>query len=89
MRRRVCTMVEAHGGFVEVYVATSLEVCKVEDRKGLCAKTRTGLIKEFAGIRDPNKAPEHAELVIDTCDCTPLEAELTIVTRRESEGFTR
>lgn len=88
-RRKVREMVEAHGGFVEVYVATSLEACEARDRKGLYAKARAGLIKEFTGISDPYEAPEHAELVIDTCDCTPLEAAQMIVTRLESEGFIR
>lgn len=88
-RRKVREMVEAHGGFLEVYVATSLAACEARDRKGLYGKARAGLIKEFTGISDPYEAPEHAELVIDTCDCTPLEAAQMIVTRLESEGFIR
>ena len=46
-RRKVREMVEAHGGFVEVYVSTSLAACEARDRKGLYAKARAGLIKEF------------------------------------------
>lgn len=88
-RRKVREMVEAHGGFVEVHVSTSLEACEARDRKGLYAKARAGLIKEFTGISDPYEAPENAELVIDTCDCTPLEAAQMIVTRLENEGFIR
>jgi sulfate adenylyltransferase len=88
-RRKVRAMVEAHGGFVEVHVATPLETCESRDRKGLYAKARAGLIKEFTGISDPYEAPEHAELVIDTCDCTPLEAAQMIITRLEAEGFIR
>lgn len=88
-RRKVRAMVEAHGGFVEVHAATSLEICESRDRKGLYAKARAGLIKEFTGISDPYEAPEHAELVIDTCDCTPLEAAQMIITRLEAEGFIR
>ena len=34
-RRRVREMVEATGGFVEIHVATPLEVCESRDRKGL------------------------------------------------------
>ena len=88
-RRKVREMVEANGGFVEVYVSTSLAACEARDRKGLYAKARAGLIKEFTGISDPYEAPENAELVIDTADCTPLEAAQMIVTRLESEGFIR
>jgi sulfate adenylyltransferase len=88
-RRKVRAMVEAHGGFVEVHVATPLAACESRDRKGLYAKARAGLIKEFTGISDPYEAPEQAELVIDTCDCTPLEAAQMIITRLEAEGFIR
>lgn len=88
-RRKVRAMIEAHGGFVEVHVATPLETCESRDRKGLYAKARAGLIKEFTGISDPYEAPEHAELVIDTRECTPIEAAQTIITRLESEGFIR
>jgi sulfate adenylyltransferase len=88
-RRKVRAMVEAHGGFIEVHAATPLAICEARDRKGLYAKARAGLIKEFTGISDPYEAPAHAELVIDTCDCTPLEAAQMIITRLEAEGFIR
>jgi sulfate adenylyltransferase len=88
-RRKVRAMVEAHGGFIEVHAATPLETCEARDRKGLYAKARAGLIKEFTGISDPYEAPERAELVIDTRECTPLEAAQMIITRLESEGFIR
>lgn len=88
-RRKVRAMVEAHGGFFEVHVATPLATCEGRDRKGLYAKARAGIIKEFTGISDPYEAPEHAELVIDTRECTPLEAAQMIITRLESEGFVR
>ena len=51
-------MIEPLGGFVEIHVATPLEVCEARDRKGLYAKARAGLIKEFTGIDDPYEAPE-------------------------------
>lgn len=86
-RRKVRRMVEEHGGFFEVHVATPLETCESRDRKGLYAKARAGVIKEFTGISDPYEAPQGAELVIDTRDCTPMEAAQMIVTRLESDGF--
>jgi sulfate adenylyltransferase len=88
-RRKVRSMIEDHGGFIEVHVATPLETCESRDRKGLYAKARAGLIKEFTGISDPYEAPEQAELVIDTRDWTPLEAAQMIITRLESDGFIR
>ena len=43
-------MIEPLGGFIEVHVATPLEVCETRDRKGLYAKARAGILKEFTGI---------------------------------------
>ena len=43
----------------------------MRDRKGLYAKVRDGIIKEFTGISDPYEPPEDAEIVIDTTDLTP------------------
>ncbi|MEX1082076.1 MAG: bifunctional sulfate adenylyltransferase/adenylylsulfate kinase, partial [Halofilum sp. (in: g-proteobacteria)] len=37
-RRAVREMVEEHGGFIEVHVATPLDVCEERDRKGLYAR---------------------------------------------------
>ena len=60
--------------FIEVYVKASLEVCEKRDLKGLYAKARAGLIKEFTGIDAPYEAPEHADLVLDTTSKTPEES---------------
>src|SRR6188768_2068837 len=61
-------------GFIEVFVATSLEECERRDIKGLYAKARSGEIKEFTGISDPYEPPENAELVIETENQTPEES---------------
>jgi sulfate adenylyltransferase len=82
-------MVEPLGGFVEVHVATPLEVCEQRDRKGLYAKARAGLIKEFTGISDPYEAPEEPELRIDTGELTPDLAAHRILVKLESLGFIR
>ncbi len=86
-RAEVRRMISECGGFFEVYVSTPLEVCEARDRKGLYAKARAGLIKEFTGISDPYEAPPHPELIIDTKDCTPLEAAAAVLNRLETEGF--
>lgn len=88
-RRFVREMNEAVGGFVEVHVATSVEVCEQRDRKGLYAKARAGIIKEFTGISDPYEVPENAELVIDTADLSPDLAAHRIIVKLESLGFMR
>lgn len=64
-RARARTLVEP-GDFFEIHCAADLEVCEERDTKGLYAKARAGVIKEFTGISSPYEAPEHPELRIDT-----------------------
>jgi sulfate adenylyltransferase len=86
-RRAVRDMIEPWGGFVEVHVATSVEVCESRDRKGLYAKARAGLIPEFTGVSDPYEVPARPELAIDTALCSVEEAVQTVVLKLEHEGF--
>ena len=88
-RRRVREMIEPHGGFIEIHVATPLEVCEQRDRKGLYAKARAGLIKGFTGISDPYEVPENAEMSVDTSNLTPDLVAHRIVIKLESAGFIR
>ncbi len=80
-------MVEPAGGFVLVHVATPLEVCEARDRKGLYAKARAGVVKEFTGISDPYEPPADAEVVLDTTQLTPAEAAQEILSHLEREGL--
>jgi sulfate adenylyltransferase len=86
-RKDVRAMIEPVGGFILVHAATSIEVCEGRDRKGLYAKARAGIVKEFTGISDPYEAPSDAELVIDTEGLTPAEAAQQILLYLEGEGF--
>lgn len=88
-RRKVRDMIAPVGGFIEVHVATSLETCEARDRKGLYAKARAGIIKEFTGISDPYEAPENAEMVIKTEEMSPDLAAQRILVKLESLGFIR
>ena len=88
-RRQVRETIGAVGGFVEVFVSTSLEVCESRDRKGLYAKARAGIIKGFTGIDDPYEAPENAEIVIDTAELTPDLAAHRILITLEKLGYIR
>ena len=71
-REEARRLVEEHGRFVLVHLATPLEVCEQRDVKGLYAKARAGEIREFTGVSDPYEPPARAEVVIDT-SVTPLE----------------
>jgi sulfate adenylyltransferase len=86
-RKEVRQMIEPRGGFVLIYVATPIEVCEERDRKGLYAKARAGILKEFTGVSDPYERPVDAELVIDTTGVTPAEAAQQIILHLEREGF--
>jgi sulfate adenylyltransferase len=82
-------MIEPLGGFLEVFVDTPIEVCEQRDRKGLYAKARAGIIKEFTGISDPYEAPADPEVRIDTLELSPDLAAHRILVKLESMGFIR
>jgi sulfate adenylyltransferase len=88
-RRIVRETIAPYGGFIEIHVATPVEVCEQRDRKGLYAKARAGIIKEFTGISDPYEVPEHAEMVINTTEISPDLAAHRIIVKLESMGFIR
>jgi len=87
VRKAVRQMVEPFGGFVLVHIATPLEVCEQRDRKGLYAKARAGIVKEFTGISDPYEIPTDAEVTINTAEVTPEEAAQEIILHLEQQGF--
>jgi len=87
VRKEVRAMIEPSGGFVLVHISTPLEVCEQRDRKGLYAKARAGILKEFTGVSDPYESPHDAELVIDTTQLQPEEAAQEIILHLEREGF--
>jgi sulfate adenylyltransferase len=87
VRKQNRALIEPLGGYVLVHVATPLEVCEQRDRKGLYAKARAGIIKEFTGISDPYEEPDDADLVIDTTDTSPDEAANAVILHLEHLGF--
>ena len=87
VRKEVRATVEPHGGFVLVYLSTGLAVCEARDRKGLYAKARAGIVKEFTGISDPYEVPADAEIVLDTSELTPEQAAQEIFSHLKREGF--
>jgi sulfate adenylyltransferase len=87
VRRRNRELISSVGGYVLVHVSTPLDVCERRDRKGLYAKARAGIIKEFTGISDPYEIPDDADLSIDTSDITPEEAAQQIFLHLEREGY--
>ena len=83
-------MIEPVGGFILVHIATPVEICEQRDRKGLYAKARAGILKEFTGISDPYEEPNDAEVVINTADLSPLKRQRRrSFLHLEREGFHR
>jgi len=80
-------LISSYGGFIEVHVATPLEVCEQRDRKGLYAKARAGKVKGVTGITDPYINPSNPELTIDTSNMTPMEAVQEILLYLEEQGY--
>lgn len=73
------------GRFIEIHVATPLEVCEARDPKGLYARARAGLIGNFTGISSPYEEPVAAELTLETTANTVDEcASLVIEYLREA-----
>ena len=86
-RKHVRQMIEPYGGFILVHIATPIETCEGRDRKGLYAKARAGIVKEFTGISDPYEVPADAEVVINTAELSAEEAAQEIILHLEQQGF--
>ncbi len=52
--------------FVEVYMATPVDLCAVRDPKGLYARANAGEIGSFTGVDDPYEPPEHPEVTLQS-----------------------
>jgi sulfate adenylyltransferase len=89
VRADVRRMVERHGGFVLIHVATPIDECERRDRKGLYAKARAGVIPAFTGVSDPYEVPDDADLAIDTTDLTIAEATDRVMRLLVDSGWLR
>jgi len=89
IRKQVRELISLLGGFILVHVSTPLAVCEQRDRKGLYAKARAGIIKQFTGISDPYEVPNGAEITLDTTDKTPEESAQEVILYLEKLGYIR
>ncbi|GAA2814865.1 adenylyl-sulfate kinase [Streptomyces showdoensis] len=60
--------------YVEVHVATPVEVCSVRDVKGLYAKQAAGEISGLTGVDDPYDEPRNPDLRIESHTQTVQES---------------
>lgn len=64
--RRLAKEIIGEDHFIEVYVNATLEVCEERDVKGLYAKARKGLIKDFTGIDSVFEPPLKPDIELRT-----------------------
>jgi adenylyl-sulfate kinase len=67
--------------FTEVYVSTPLSECERRDPKGLCKKTRDGLILDMTGIHSPYEPPARPDVIIDTSNHS-IEMSVKLIMQR-------
>ncbi|RAG84442.1 adenylyl-sulfate kinase [Streptacidiphilus pinicola] len=63
-----------HTNYLEVHVATPVEVCSERDVKGLYAKQAAGEISGLTGVDDPYEAPASPDLRIEAHTQTVAES---------------
>lgn len=64
--------------YVEVHVATPVEVCSVRDVKGLYAKQAAGELTGLTGVDDPYQEPETPDLRIESQHQTVQESAASV-----------
>ncbi|GAB3734888.1 sulfate adenylyltransferase subunit CysN [Luteimonas pelagia] len=69
------------GEFLEVFVDTPLEVAEQRDAKGLYAKARAGLIRNFTGVDSSYEPPSTPELRLDTTASSAAEAAEAVIAK--------
>ena len=73
--------------FLEVYVATPVEVCSERDVKGLYAKQAAGEISHLTGVDDPYEAPTSPDVVIPTHEQTLEESVAQLLSALRERGL--
>ena len=87
MKIKVREMIEPVGGFFEVYVSMSIEVCEQRDRKGLYTKAHAGVIKEFTGVSGPYEVPVFQEVTLHMRDGSTEQVTETVLIALIGPGF--
>ncbi|MFD0412735.1 adenylyl-sulfate kinase [Streptomyces sp. NPDC127108] len=73
--------------YLEVHVATPVEVCSVRDVKGLYAKQAAGEISGLTGVDDPYEEPESPDLRIESQDQTVQESAAAVYALLNERGL--
>ncbi|MFV0132991.1 adenylyl-sulfate kinase [Streptomyces sp. HMX87] len=79
---------EANGtAYVEVHVATPVEVCSVRDVKGLYAKQAAGELTGLTGVDDPYEEPVAPDLRIESQNQTVQESAAAVYALLSERGL--
>ncbi|MFF1836724.1 adenylyl-sulfate kinase [Streptomyces sp. NPDC058231] len=74
--------------YVEVHVATPVEVCSVRDVKGLYARQAAGEISGLTGVDDPYEQPRSPDLRIESQNQTVQESAAALYALLAERGLT-
>lgn len=77
--RQLAREIVGKESFIEVFIDSSLEVCKKRDPKGLYKLALLGKIKDFTGIGSPYEAPKSPDIHLHTDATSPDECVKTII----------
>lgn len=73
--------------YLEIHVATPVEVCSVRDVKGLYAKQAAGELKGLTGVDDPYEEPESPDLRIESQNQTVQESAASVYALLSERGL--
>ena len=80
-------LISQSGGYIEVHVNTSVEVCAERDTKGYYKYAREHKDFLLTGVNDTYESPVHPELVIDTAGVSVEECVDKILDKIRSLGY--
>ncbi|HSW93262.1 MAG TPA: bifunctional sulfate adenylyltransferase/adenylylsulfate kinase [Gammaproteobacteria bacterium] len=80
-------LISQSGGYIEIYLSTSLQTCEERDIKGLYKKARLGELKSFTGIDDPYEHPVNPEITLDTARLDIETSVTKIIQFLEEQGY--
>ena len=78
---------EIAASYLEVHVATPVEVCSVRDVKGLYAKQAAGELTGLTGVDDPYEEPKSPELRIESQHQTVQESAAAVYALLSERGL--
>ncbi len=85
--RKLARMLVNKDEFIEIFIDTSLKICKQRDPKGLYKKVEVGQIKNFTGIDSPYEVPTNPEIHLKTDELTIEQASDKVINYLKSFNY--